>query len=272
MAAIEGFAAALDLLGGVCLEAPQTPLAILEEYGPEAEEHMSREEAPLHRVWFLEVVGEKPRRWMKPYMLENRLYLSQTTTRPEVAMLLANLAQVRQGDRVLDPCCGSGGLLLAAAALGAAELWGVDANPDALEARRPSRQRRRGRGQQGSADGGLGQDFAALGLPEPELECGDALDPSLRAYERRYDALLADLPYGWREFAEHHSLRQLAVGVLQVAARVLRPGRRAAVTWPEGEAEDAAAEAAAVGLRPVASLGFDIHERLRRRVVVVEKP
>lgn len=269
-AAIEGFTAALELLGPVRLDAPETPLAVLEEYASEAKEHMTWEEAVLRRVWFLEVLGEKSHHWMKPYMLENRQYLSQTTTRPEVAMLLANLAQVRQGDRVLDPCCGSGGLLLAAAAVGATELWGIDANPDAIEARRPARPRR-GRG--GSpAKEGLAGNFADLGLPEPEFECGDALDPGLRAYKQQYDALLADLPYGWREFAEHHSLRDLAVGVLKVAARVLRPGRRAVVTWPEQEAAGAVAEATAVGLRVVASLGFDIHKKLRRRIFVLEQP
>ena len=30
---------------------------------------------------------------------------------PELAFLMANLAQVRGGAAVLDPCCGSGGLV-----------------------------------------------------------------------------------------------------------------------------------------------------------------
>ena len=42
-----------------------------------------------------------------------------TPIRPELGMVMANLARVRPGSLVLDPFCGSGSLLLTAASLGA---------------------------------------------------------------------------------------------------------------------------------------------------------
>jgi len=52
----------------------------------------------------------------------------QYYTPPCVSDLLARLV-VRPGDRVYDPCCGAGSLLLAARALGAEELIGQEINP-----------------------------------------------------------------------------------------------------------------------------------------------
>mmetsp|Transcript_109204 Transcript_109204/g.307971 ORF Transcript_109204/g.307971 Transcript_109204/m.307971 type:complete len:518 (-) Transcript_109204:76-1629(-) len=276
-AAIDAFSGALGQLGPVNLRSPDIKIAVLEEYDSSCKVHLDPDQAPAPRCfWFAELLGEKPDRWMSPYMLQRRRYISQTTTRPEVAFLIANLAHVSRGYAVLDPVCGSGGLLLVAAACGATGLWGVDANLAALDGRRAVR---RGNHSGGCADTdadesavpSIASNFDALGLQRPVLECGDALDPGLRAYSRTYDALLADLPYGWRELPRFHSLRELAVGVLATAARVLKPRGRAVLTWPEPACAGAAALAAAAGLRLVATLPWDIHERLRRSVVVLEK-
>ena len=59
--------------------------------------------------------------------LPQRRYLGATTMPPESALLAANLAAVSRGDTVLDPCCGSGGLLVACAVFGAV-VFGADAN------------------------------------------------------------------------------------------------------------------------------------------------
>jgi hypothetical protein len=47
---------------------------------------------------------------------------------PEIAILMANLGRVTPSSTVLDPTCGSCGLLIGAAALGATRLVGVDSN------------------------------------------------------------------------------------------------------------------------------------------------
>jgi len=81
---------------------------------------------------------------LKQYALKNRVIANgsnegisnersntSTAMEPEIGFLMANLAMAGypSGCRVLDPCCGSGSLLLYAAALGAKELVGVDSDP-----------------------------------------------------------------------------------------------------------------------------------------------
>ncbi|KAL3775804.1 hypothetical protein ACHAW5_002300 [Stephanodiscus triporus] len=81
---------------------------------------------------------------LKEYALKSRrttnpdtVHLTSTAMEPEIGFLMANLALVgvnRECSRVLDPCCGSGRLLLYAAASGATGLVGVDSDPNVWEA------------------------------------------------------------------------------------------------------------------------------------------
>ncbi|KAL3827453.1 hypothetical protein ACHAXA_003187 [Cyclostephanos tholiformis] len=64
--------------------------------------------------------------------------VTSTAMEPEIGFLMANLALAgmlgRRSSRVLDPCCGSGRLLLYAASLGATEVVGVDSDPNVWDA------------------------------------------------------------------------------------------------------------------------------------------
>ena len=63
--------------------------------------------------------GRTPRRCYRgllgTYALKSRAHTTPVTMEPELAFLMANLAKVgspgRSSTAVLDPCCGSGGLL-----------------------------------------------------------------------------------------------------------------------------------------------------------------
>jgi len=79
---------------------------------------------------------------LKQYALNKRVASSNspdyarsnisTAMEPEIGFLMANLALTGRrisSARVLDPCCGSGSLLLYAAAMGATELVGIDSDP-----------------------------------------------------------------------------------------------------------------------------------------------
>ena len=76
---------------------------------------------------------------LKEYALKNRRtcnadrFITSTAMEPEIGFLMANLALAGVvgggAKRVLDPCCGSGRLLLYAAALGSTEVVGVDSDP-----------------------------------------------------------------------------------------------------------------------------------------------
>ena len=127
------------------------------------------------------------------YRLAGRPHTLSTTMDAESALLAASLARVRPGARVLDPCVGAGGLLLAAASLGAATLVGVDRDDAAVGF---------------AAARGFDANLLHYGLAarcEASLLCGDCRDPEVvaaaaaRAEGGRFDAILADPPYGKRE-------------------------------------------------------------------------
>ncbi|OLP81520.1 tRNA (guanine(10)-N2)-methyltransferase, partial [Symbiodinium microadriaticum] len=149
-------AGGLEALGPVSLEHPDMPLAIVEDPPP----------VPV-RYWLVEEVGQKPQGWLKDFVLNKRPYVSTSTLKPDLAFLMAHLARAREGASVIDPVCGSGSLLLAAAALGARTV-GVDANEAALSGQRSARPRTDGEAPV------IADNFLALGLPPPELCCAKA--------------------------------------------------------------------------------------------------
>eukprot|EP00752_Nemacystus_decipiens_P005917 g5347.t1 len=148
--------------------------------------------------------------------LNQRRCRGPTAIEPEVALVMANLAKVRPGSRVLDPFCGSCSLLLPAANMGA-EIFGSDVSGPATAADPLDRlgvanqgAMRQG-GQKGEHRGGAGdallqtdredleklfRDFGALGLAPPTLLAADVGDETSRVRRPRfYDAIVTDPPY-----------------------------------------------------------------------------
>lgn len=97
---------------------------------------------------------------------------------------MANVAGVREGEKVLDPFAGSGGLLLAAAEMGAGLTVGVDVN-DTIDLSK------------------VAANFAEQVLPPPASYIfGDAGSAAVQAELGElgpFDAIIADPPYGKRE-------------------------------------------------------------------------
>ncbi|KAH8097679.1 tRNA (guanine-N2-)-methyltransferase [Aureococcus anophagefferens] len=90
----------------------------------------------------------------------------------ELAFIMARLANVREGDAVLDPFCGTGGCLLACAAYG-----GARARQDGR------REPRRGEVSDASAPSPATAD---RGLPAPRLVVSDVADLDERLDDERY--------------------------------------------------------------------------------------
>jgi tRNA (guanine10-N2)-dimethyltransferase len=99
-----------------------------------------------------------------------RPFFHPTSLRPKTARLLLNLAQVRKGDRVLDPFCGAGGILLEAGLMGF-KAFGSDVDGRMLD--------------------GCRKNLSHFGV-KAVLECRDALS----AGKKVYDAVVTDPPYG----------------------------------------------------------------------------
>ncbi|MGB9964471.1 TIGR01177 family methyltransferase [Halobacterium hubeiense] len=115
---------------------------------------------------------------------------------PLLARALCNLARVRPGDVVLDPMCGTGGVLIEAGLLGARPL-GTDA--------------------QSKMVAGASENLAAY-VPDFDVARADATRLPLR--DGAADAVVFDAPYGRQSKVETHELADLVAGALAEARRV----------------------------------------------------
>jgi tRNA (guanine10-N2)-dimethyltransferase len=146
---------------------------------------------------------------------------------PLLARALCNLARVQPGDVVLDPMCGTGGVLIEAGLLGAHPV-GTDAQQKMVA--------------------GARRNLAAY-APDFDVARADATRLPLR--DDAADAVIFDAPYGRQSKVETHDLADLVAGALAEARRVTdRCVLVADRDWRE-EATDA---------------GWTVAERFERRV------
>ncbi|WP_232686924.1 TIGR01177 family methyltransferase [Halobacterium zhouii] len=120
---------------------------------------------------------------------------------PLLARAVCNLARVEPGDRVLDPMCGTGGVLIEAGLLGARPL-GTDAQAKMVRGARQNLAHFR-------------EAFAADGF---DVARADGTRLPLR--DDTIDAVVFDAPYGRQSKIETHDLADLVGGALAEARRV----------------------------------------------------
>lgn len=156
---------------------------------------------------------------------------------PAMARAMVNLTLVREEERICDPFCGTGGLLLEAWCIGARAV-GSDFDPAMLSGSRENLPR------------------------EAELMLADATHLPLT--DRSVDAVATDLPYGQSVRIHGTSTDGLYSGALQEIGRTLSPGRRAVVVSHRD-------------IRHIAEEWFDllqfheqrVHRSLTRRIMVL---
>ncbi len=130
---------------------------------------------------------------------------------PTVAAALVRLSRPAATDRLLDPCCGGGTILLERAQTGPyRELLGGDRSRDALEVARSN--------------------FGSRHRPW-RLQVWDAR--ALPLPDRSVDRVVSNLPFGV-QVAAPGGVAAFASACLGEVARVLEPGGRAVLLWPKG--------------------------------------
>ena len=121
---------------------------------------------------------------------------------PRMARTLVNIAGVQSGDKVLDPFCGTGGILIEAELLGATAL-GSDFDPLMVQ--------------------GSQQNVLESSLMLADATCLPFQDHSI-------DSVVTDLPYGQSVcIKKTDTMDNLYAGALDEIRRVLKHGKRAVV-------------------------------------------
>ena len=140
--------------------------------------------------------------------VESRPFFRSYGMQPRKSRCMVNLTGIRAGQRLLDPCCGTGSFLIEAALMGV-KAFGSDSDAMAVA--------------------GAHTNLEALGL-KAELRQLDAR--RLDTWGVRFDAIVSDLPYGLSASKSGVMTNQLYGEIVEAAALVLPRGRVAVFAAP----------------------------------------
>ncbi|XP_043272305.1 tRNA (guanine(10)-N2)-methyltransferase homolog isoform X2 [Venturia canescens] len=185
----------LPLEGRINLRNPDTTLFYIEHYGLDPNNIPDTPEELFFGRW----VTDGKRDLIRKLSLKTRKFIGNTSMDPQLSLIMANQAQVKEGDIVLDPFVGSGSLLVAASQFGA-YILGTDIDFLMLHARtRPSRITQKTR----TEDESIAANMKQYGKESYYLDVvvSDFSRPLWKS-DMRVDAIITDPPYGIREATE----------------------------------------------------------------------
>ncbi|TKR80907.1 hypothetical protein L596_014888 [Steinernema carpocapsae] len=224
------------------------------------EEFLHSKAKEAHKIYFGRLIGHGQGTLKATYNLQDRMYIGNTTMDPELAFIQANIVKAGPGSLVLDPFCGTGGLVLPCAHFASA-VFGTEINY--MVAKAVGKSSRQGV-KYLTENESLRANFDQYGTSHffQSLLIADASQHEIwhssRTSSGIFDALIADPPYGVREKSrkvghkerkehwtlpsgEHeqrfpekskYDLCEVFLDLLNLAARVLVVGGRIAYWFP----------------------------------------
>lgn len=172
----------------------------------------------------------------------DRPFFHPLALNPKLARLFLNLARLKTGDRVLDPFCGSGSVLIEAALMGL-EAGGIDRDRKMLW--------------------GCKKNLEFYGLKALLAE-GDATDIKVK----NVDGIATDPPYARSSKMFARELKELYPNFLKSAFSALKPGGYLVLAVP-ADAEFVYKKA---GFELAGDYLMYVHRSLTRRIYILKKP
>jgi len=169
----------------------------------------------------------------------DRAFVQPISLHPRLARVLVNLSRIPDGGVLLDPFCGTGGVLLEAGILGA-RLLGGDVREDMVDGCRATLK-----------EFGLAADLRAT---------------DVAAWEERVDAVATDPPYGRATSTKGEPISSLYARAVATASRVLPPDGHLAMIVP-----DPSLAVATEGMELVEAYPLFVHRSLTRHFVVMRQ-
>ncbi|XP_067213095.1 tRNA (guanine(10)-N2)-methyltransferase homolog isoform X2 [Linepithema humile] len=185
----------LPLEGPVKLKNPDVTLCYIEYYGLNPNEIPEEPYEHFFGKW----IADGQRELIQKLSLKTRKFIGNTSMDPQLSLIMANQAQIRNGDVVLDPFVGTGSLLVAASQFGG-YTFGTDIDFLMLHGRtRPTRISQKTR----EKDESIAANMRQYGMSSHYLDVvvADFSYPLWRV-DLRLDAIMTDPPYGIREATE----------------------------------------------------------------------
>ncbi len=135
-----------------------------------------------------------------------RPFLSPITLHPKIARAMVNLSQVKKQQTLLDPFCGTGGILLEAGFIGA-QVVGSDIEQKMID--------------------GSQKNLEFYHLKNYRLYCTDIGD--IARYAPSVDAIATDFPYARATTTKGEQLKQLYKRAFETISQILKKNRYAVV-------------------------------------------
>jgi tRNA (guanine10-N2)-dimethyltransferase len=174
---------------------------------------------------------------------QNKPFFHPGVLMPRVARAITNLSKIKHGELLLDPFCGTAGILIEAGILGARVL-GIDAQEKIVR--------------------GACMNLSAFEL-DYTLVKGDARMMPFK--EGTISAIVTDPPYGRSAAVLAESLENLYSCALKDIQRILKPGGIAVVVSDK----DASEYGKLVGLKILEIYFQRVHKSLTRRITIFQK-
>ena len=138
--------------------------------------------------------------------VQNRPFFSPISLHPKIARALVNLSEIRKNETLLDPFCGTGGILIEAGLIGA-KLIGSDVEKKMID--------------------GCKKNLDFYGLKKYELFCSDVGD--IRKQINYVDAVVTDLPYGKSTTTKGEEIKKLYERAFENISNVLKERRKTVI-------------------------------------------
>jgi len=138
--------------------------------------------------------------------VQYRPFFSPISLHPKLARTLVNLSSIQENETLLDPFCGTGGLLIEAGLIGA-RVIGSDIENKMID--------------------GCKRNLDFYKIKNYELYCSDIGD--IKRYVGMVDAVVTDLPYGKSTTTKGEGIKQLYERAFENISRVLNEHGRAVV-------------------------------------------
>lgn len=196
------------------------------------------------RVYLCRRLASIDRRGFEARRPMRRPFFSPTTLHPKFARLLVNLSCVPSGGTVLDPCCGTGGILMEAAMVGALPL-GSDISERAVAGSRANLDH-----------------FGIEGVRIERVDLSAA--PGIFG---RVDAVATDLPYGRASYTARERADTVLRRFLDMLAECLKPCGTAAFSYSRAIEPDSLPEE----LTLIFSHPVRMHRSLTRHFTAVRR-
>jgi len=170
-----------------------------------------------------------------------RPYFHPTSMHPRIARTLVNLARVKRGDTVLDPFCGTGGILIEATLTGM-NAKGADIDEEMVN--------------------GCMKNLKHFGL-EGEIKIANAIN--LDKEFNDIDVIVTDMPYGRSSFTTEKDMKKLYNDFISAAGKLLQKDKYLVVVMPDRFVPKI------VNFSVTDDFSLYVHKSLTRRIWVMRK-